>query len=166
MALHTVDTLRGCGSKPFVGASRPSLQIRKRTCAVYAMSDADLLRKPDLKKPELAEGPKKLFNDSEAVAAAPASPSAPSADAPTVVTIEYQRQRAKEMRKYFQDLKAQQIAAQAQVFGWTAKNEIGNGRWVMFGVGVGLLTEYATGVDFVDQLKLMVSYLGILDLEP
>lgn len=51
-----------------------------------------------------------------------------------------------------------------RVFGWTRKNEILNGRWVMFGVFVGLLTEYSTGVDFVNQLKLMVSYLGIADI--
>ena len=37
-------------------------------------------------------------------------------------------------------------------------------RWVMFGVFVGLLTEYSTGVDFINQLKLMVSYLGIADI--
>jgi hypothetical protein len=34
----------------------------------------------------------------------------------------------------------------------------------MFGFAVGLLTEYATGVDFIQQLKLMVSYLGIADI--
>lgn len=51
-----------------------------------------------------------------------------------------------------------------QVFGWTKKNEIGNGRWVMMGIFIGLLTEYATGVDFPDQLALMVSYLGIADI--
>lgn len=33
-------------------------------------------------------------------------------------------------------------------------NEILNGRWVMFGLLVGMLTEYATGVDFIDQLKV------------
>jgi hypothetical protein len=49
-------------------------------------------------------------------------------------------------------------------FGWTSRNEITNGRWVMFGIFVGLLTEYATGVDFVNQLKLLVSYLGIADI--
>jgi hypothetical protein len=49
--------------------------------------------------------------------------------------------------------------------GWTAKNEISNGRWVMFGLLVGMLTEFATGVDFINQLKLMVTYLGIADLE-
>ena len=51
-----------------------------------------------------------------------------------------------------------------RVFGWTKANEITNGRWVMFGVFVGLLTEYATGVDFINQIKLMVSYLGIADI--
>lgn len=52
-----------------------------------------------------------------------------------------------------------------RVFGWTEANEIGNGRWVMFGVFVGLLTEYATGVDFPNQLRLMLSYLGIVDMD-
>ena len=51
-----------------------------------------------------------------------------------------------------------------RVFGWTPKNEITNGRWVMMGIGIGLLTEYATGVDFPNQLKLMLSYLGIADV--
>lgn len=50
-------------------------------------------------------------------------------------------------------------------FGWTRRAEISNGRWVMFGLLVGALTEYATGVDFVDQLKLMASYSGLLDME-
>lgn len=52
-----------------------------------------------------------------------------------------------------------------RLFGWTPANEIGNGRWVMFGVFVGLLTEYATGVDFPDQISLMLGYLGIVDTE-
>ena len=51
-----------------------------------------------------------------------------------------------------------------RVFGWTPQNEILNGRWVMMGIGIGLLTEYATGVDFPNQLKLMLSYLGIADI--
>lgn len=57
------------------------------------------------------------------------------------------------------------IVFPCRVFGWTPQNEINNGRWVMFGFGVGLLTEYATGVDFIDQIKLMVTYLGIADLD-
>lgn len=110
-----------------------------------------------------------------------------------------------------------------RVFGWTRKNEISNGRWVMMGILIGLMTEYATGerggrcrrrvenwccpaggqlehqhhtparchspprcignalltwtpthpsnpaapagVSFIDQLKLMGSYMGLLDLD-
>ena len=33
----------------------------------------------------------------------------------------------------------------------------------MFGLMVGLLTEYATGVSFPDQIKLLFSYLGLVD---
>jgi hypothetical protein len=35
----------------------------------------------------------------------------------------------------------------------------------MFGLLVGMLTEYATGVSFVDQMALMASYLGVADLD-
>ena len=52
-----------------------------------------------------------------------------------------------------------------RVLGFNPTNEINNGRWVMIGFAVGLLTEYATGVDFIEQLKLIVSSLGLLDLE-
>merc|ERR1712100_863076 len=45
------------------------------------------------------------------------------------------------------------------------KNEINNGRWTMFGLLVGMMTEYATGVDFIDQIKLLVNVLGIADLD-
>ena len=65
---------------------------------------------------------------------------------------------------YFKAVAASKAAPASKRFGWLKKNEILNGRWVMFGVFVGGLTEYATGVDFVNQLKLMVSYLGIADI--
>lgn len=71
---------------------------------------------------------------------------------------------AKELQDYFRKKKLEQ-ANQGPVFGWVAKNEIGNGRWAMFGFAVGLLTEYATGSDFVDQVKILLSNFGILDLE-
>lgn len=67
--------------------------------------------------------------------------------------------------RYLRDQSLEQEIADAQVFGWTRKNELGNGRWVMMGLAIGLLTEYATGVSFIDQLKLMVSYLGVIDLD-
>ena len=81
-----------------------------------------------------------------------------------MTTIEFQREKAKELTKFFK-----QQAANAQVndsagVGWTSGNEILNGRMVMFGMAVGLLTELATGVDFPNQLKLTVSVLGIADV--
>lgn len=38
-------------------------------------------------------------------------------------------------------------------------------RWSLFGIAVGLLTEYATGANFVEQLKIIVSNLGIAELD-
>jgi hypothetical protein len=35
----------------------------------------------------------------------------------------------------------------------------------MFGLLVGMMTEYATGVDFPHQLQLLASYLGVFDME-
>ncbi|KAK9748732.1 hypothetical protein RND81_02G076400 [Saponaria officinalis] len=81
-----------------------------------------------------------------------------------VVTLEFQRAKARELQEFFKQKKLED-AAQGPVFGWVPKNEIGNGRWAMFGFAVGMLTEYATGSDFVDQLKLILSNLGIVDLD-
>ena len=80
------------------------------------------------------------------------------------VTVEYQRRKAKEMVKFFKQQQFEQAVEDSQVFGWTPKNEINNGRWTMFGLLVGMMTEYATGVDFIDQIKLTISVLGIADI--
>lgn len=56
------------------------------------------------------------------------------------------------------------ISLSNRVFGWTKKNEINNGRWVMFGLLVGIMTEAATGVNFIHQIGLMISYMGIADI--
>ena len=56
------------------------------------------------------------------------------------------------------------LSRHVSTLGWTKSNEISNGRWVMFGLLVGMMTEYATGVDFPNQLKLTVSVLGIADV--
>ncbi|KAL9274207.1 Light-harvesting complex-like protein [Drosera capensis] len=82
-----------------------------------------------------------------------------------VVTLEFQRMKAKELQEYFRQRKAEEAEAQGSVFGFLGKNEIANGRWAMFGFAVGLLTEYATGSDFVDQVKILLSNFGIVDLD-
>lgn len=105
----------------------------------------------------------------------PTSPSSPVTPPPkpaaqvavedkNVVTLEFQRQKAKELQEYFKQKKFEE-ADQGPFFGFVGKNEIANGRWAMFGFAVGLLTEYATGSDFVDQVKILLSNFGILDLE-
>ncbi|KAG2486159.1 hypothetical protein HYH03_015123 [Edaphochlamys debaryana] len=134
--------------------SRPS----RRGVRVLCAADNQLLKKPELKRTE-GEKPKLFSNGAAAPGTTPAGVPAGG------VTIEYQRQRAKEVRQYFIDLKNEELRGKSQVFGWTPSNEINNGRWVMFGFFVGMLTEYATGVDFVNQIALMFSYLGIVDLD-
>ena len=48
----------------------------------------------------------------------------------TGVTVEFQRQKAKEMVAFFQDKNFEKQLSESQVFGFTRKNEIGNGRYV------------------------------------
>merc|ERR1712224_58826 len=90
--------------------------------------------------------------------------SQPSSSTERTICIDYQRQRAKEMSNHFNRIKRDKNFQDAKLLGLTPKNEIINGRWVMMGLAIGLLTEYSTGVDFIDQLKLTVSYLGIADI--
>ena len=89
---------------------------------------------------------------------------AASAETKKPTTVEHQRERAKMMVRYFKEKQYDQAVEDAQVFGFTPSNEINNGRWTMFGLLVGMLTEFATGVDFIDQIKLTVSVLGIADI--
>lgn len=136
----------------------PSASVPRRQARVSAVTVASgeptgpVLRKP------------------EAGGSAPSTSGAPSTSAPSSggggggVTVEFQRSQAKAMQAYFRALKADQVAKDNQRFGWTSKNEILNGRHVMGGIFVGLLTEYSTGVNFIDQLKLTVSLLGIADI--
>ncbi|XP_057490853.1 light-harvesting complex-like protein OHP2, chloroplastic [Actinidia eriantha] len=93
----------------------------------------------------------------------PAAPVVPVEDK-SVITMEFQRQKAKELQEYFKQKKIEE-ANQGPFFGFIGKNEISNGRWAMFGFAVGMLTEYATGSDFVDQVKILLSNFGIIDLE-
>ncbi|KAF3782627.1 hypothetical protein EJ110_NYTH33809 [Nymphaea thermarum] len=88
----------------------------------------------------------------------------PDSQVPATVTIEFQRRMAKELQEYFREKKVEE-ANEGPAFGFLGKNEIANGRWAMFGFAVGLLTEYATGSDFVDQVKILLSNFGIVDLE-
>merc|ERR1711998_308818 len=78
--------------------------------------------------------------------------------------LEFQRQRAKDLTRYFRKLKRDKKIQDDKILGWTLKNEITNGRWVMTGLAIGLLTEFSTGVNFIEQIKLTISYMGIADM--
>merc|ERR1712182_191852 len=80
------------------------------------------------------------------------------------INIEYQRERAKEMTYYFNNMDRDRRIQESKILGWSLKNEIINGRWVMMGLAIGLLTEFSTGVNFIEQLEFTVSYMGIADM--
>ncbi|CAA6672727.1 unnamed protein product [Spirodela intermedia] len=97
-------------------------------------------------------------------AAPPPSPpqSGVAATAPKdgVVTLEYQRRMAKEMQDLLPLLLRYQYISKAfNIFSRLPCT------WAMFGFAVGLLTEYATGADFVQQLRILLSNFGIVDLD-
>ncbi|KAL3138779.1 hypothetical protein ABBQ32_005625 [Trebouxia sp. C0010 RCD-2024] len=103
---------------------------RQRSHRLRAVSESS----PALKKPEIASKPqvKDRRGDDESKAEEQSS---------NQVTIQFQREQAKAMRKYFKSMAYSEEVVKSRVFGWTPKNEITNGRWVMFGFAVGLLTE-------------------------
>ncbi|XP_028763946.1 light-harvesting complex-like protein OHP2, chloroplastic [Neltuma alba] len=125
---------------------------------------------PPLREP-LKPNPPSPPSPSPSPSLSPVAPAPPQqnvaavvADDKNVVTLEFQRQKAKELQDYFKQKKLEE-ADQGPAFGFVGKNEINNGRWAMFGFAVGMLTEYATGSDFVDQVKILLSNFGIVDLE-
>lgn len=81
------------------------------------------------------------------------------------ISVEGQRAAAREMVKFFQERQYREQVKASRTLGWTPRAEISNGRWVMFGLLVGGLTEYSTGVSFVQQIKLVLVNLGIVDFD-
>ncbi|KAJ8643925.1 hypothetical protein MRB53_005673 [Persea americana] len=122
------------------------------------------IREPSSPLKPIAPSPLPQPSSSPSMPSAPPKPFPDASAASTVVTLEFQRKMAKEIQEYFRQKKLEE-ANQGPFFGFIAKNEIGNGRWAMFGFAVGLLTEYATGSDFVAQLKIILSNFGIVDLD-
>ncbi|KAH0643549.1 hypothetical protein KY290_035009 [Solanum tuberosum] len=149
-------------------SSSSSYNFRFSTTLTIRSSQADgPLRRPMVQPPT----PVKPTPPSPPSSSSPPPPPPPSAppkqvavEGKNVITMEFQRQKAKELQEYFKQKKLEE-ANQGPFFGFIGKNEISNGRWAMFGFAVGMLTEYATGSDFVDQVKILLSNFGILDLE-
>merc|ERR1711934_1121555 len=79
--------------------------------------------------------------------------------------LEQQRVAARQMIAYFKEKKVEAEYEKNKQLGWVPKAEIANGRWVMFGLLVGMLTEYSTGVNFIEQIKLLLVNLSIVDFD-
>eukprot|EP00877_Chromochloris_zofingiensis_P014649 jgi/Chrzof1/9438/Cz04g03040.t1 len=96
--------------------------LLQRHVVTRAVPDANkLLKRPELKRPEPQQ--KKLFDESTTEQPSHSEPdslqststaSAPAVTSSSTVTIEYQRQRAKEMRKYFQDMLVEEELKKSQ----------------------------------------------------
>ncbi|KAJ0235512.1 Light-harvesting complex-like protein OHP2 [Hirschfeldia incana] len=153
-SLTTSSSLRFSTSKPCVFIIRCSQAEGplRRPSAPPTLREPSPPQKPVPPKPSSSPPPP------------PPPQKAVAVDGKSVTTVEFQRQKAKELQDYFKQKKLE-AAGQGPFFGFQPKNEISNGRWAMFGFAVGMLTEYATGSDLVDQVKILLSNFGILDLE-
>nr|XP_043607747.1 light-harvesting complex-like protein OHP2, chloroplastic [Erigeron canadensis] len=152
---HSCTSLSTVSKLPFCTSN-------KRSTITITCSQAD----GPLRRPSIASPPVRPSAPENSPPPAPVSaPPEPTAvGGQNVVTMEFQRQKAKELQQYFKQKKLEE-ANVGPFFGFIAKNEISNGRWAMFGFAVGMLTEYATGSDFVDQVKILLSNFGIVDLD-
>ncbi|XP_055836071.1 light-harvesting complex-like protein OHP2, chloroplastic [Solanum dulcamara] len=148
-------------------SSSSSYNFRFSTTLTIRSSQADgPLRRPMVQPPTPVKPtpPSPPSSSSPPPSAPPKQVAVSATEGKNVITMEFQRQKAKDLQEYFKQKKLEE-ANQGPFFGFIAKNEISNGRWAMFGFAVGMLTEYATGSDFVDQVKILLSNFGILDLE-
>lgn len=81
-----------------------------------------------LRRPSIATPP--VRPSSNVPQPSPASTPPPPPAKTNVITMEFQRQRAKELQQYFKDKKIEEAANRGPFFGFIAKNEISNGRFV------------------------------------
>jgi len=164
----TNSRLLSATTLPATGATRAS---SSRVCRVFADTSSEqgpLLRRPELRSlvEEKADGLSSNSGEEQVGNTAVDTSNNGNNENNTKrsITVEEQREIAKDLVKYFKDQSLMQSTRAESMIGWTRGNEIMNGRWVMFGLLVGLLTEFATGVNFVDQIKITISNLGIADI--
>lgn len=90
-----------------------------------------MVREPSSSVPQLQKPSPPSQPPPQATVAPPPAQKAGSAavgyDKNAVTTIEFQRQKAKELQEYFKQKKLEE-ASQGPAFGFVGKNEIGNGR--------------------------------------
>jgi hypothetical protein len=110
---------------PVVRASNAEGPLRRPSAPGAAPSIATSPAPPSPPTSEPPPSPSPSQAASSSAAPAKVTPSKS-----TAVSIEYQRQRAKELQEYFLDKKYEEQVRADRIFGWTRKNEIVNGRYV------------------------------------
>jgi hypothetical protein len=116
--------------------STSSYSVRFSSSKLYAVtirnaqSEGPLRRPmaPSVKEPSNLPQPLKPSPPSQPPPPQPQKTSSVVGDDKSVVTLEFQRQKAKELQEYFKKKKLEQAAVQGPFFGFIAKNEISNGR--------------------------------------
>jgi hypothetical protein len=67
-----------------------------------------------------------------------------------------------QMEEKYRKIRLQQEYEDARILGWTGQAEMFNGRFAMFFLVVGLLTEYWTGVTIPGQIEEMLRVGGFI----
>ncbi|XP_077221501.1 light-harvesting complex-like protein OHP2, chloroplastic [Tasmannia lanceolata] len=150
-------------SSSSASSSSSSFNFSAKPSIIKSSNAEGPLRRPVAPPPPLRVQPSLTLKPTPSLSSVPPKPVS-QVSSTNDITLEFQRNMAKELQEYFRQKKLEE-ADQGPFFGFMGKNEIANGRWAMFGFAVGLLTEYATGSDFVEQLKILLSNFGIVDLD-
>ena len=66
------------------------------------------------------------------------------------------------LEEKYRKIRVQQEYDDARILGWTGRAETFNGRFAMFFLSVGLLTEYWTGVTIPGQIEEMLRVGGFI----
>lgn len=116
-------------SNSSISASQFRLSSTKRSVITIkcTQSDNSPLRRPSIASPPVKPSPP-TPPPSPVSPPLPVTPT-PAAAGQNLVTMEFQRQKAKEIQQYFKQKKLEE-SNQGPFFGWIAKNEISNGRFV------------------------------------
>lgn len=138
-------------SNSSISASQFRLYSTKRSVIPIkcTQSDNSPLRRPSIASPPVKPSPPTPPPSpvSPPLPVTPPPPAAPAAAGQNVVTMEFQRQKAKEIQQYFKQKKLEE-SNQGPFFGWIAKNEISNGRFVAIYVTFFLILTLLMVLDF------------------
>jgi hypothetical protein len=123
---QSANTTRMRSQNIVIRCSKAEGPLRRPSSPIAAPSVTTSAPPPATPSPPAPQSPASSASAPAAAAALVSSSKSSS------LSIEYQRQRAKEMQDYFLDKKFEDQIRAGRLFGWTQKNEIGNGRFKLF----------------------------------